>query len=261
VKILITILLAVVLQEPQASVEGIVVRSGTSRPVGSARILLARTDGPITASIVGRTDKIGRFTLSSVPPGRYRLFVEHADYVRTEFATPVIVAAGQRVQNISISLTPLGVITGHVLNELGDPASKIYVRAAASGGSTITAETRTNDLGEYRLFGLPPGAYLVSAERYAGPRIEQSPPNGFGRGAPIYVTPTPPCPDCPGEGRSMVSLATVVGAGNFIDPFALSGQTAPVLFFPGTTDRAAAQPVEVEPGNERSGINFQLIVR
>jgi hypothetical protein len=59
----------------------------------------------------------------------------------------------------------------------------------------------------------------------------------------------------------MIDLARVLSAGGFIDPFALTGQTSPTLFYPGTPERAAASAVEVLPGNERSGIDFQLIVR
>ena len=75
------------------------------------------------------------------------------------------------------------------------------------------------------------------------------------------MTPTPPCPDCPGEGVGSIGLANILSTGGFIDPRALTGQTYPAVFFPGTTDRAEAGSVKVTAGAQVDGIDMRLVVR
>jgi hypothetical protein len=78
------------------------------------------------------------------------------------------------------------------------------VRASVN---TSVFETTTNDLGDYRLYGLPPGKYIVSAAPYLAASIqrEAAPPPGMQTG--MIVVPTRPSPYSPGEGRGMSSLA------------------------------------------------------
>jgi hypothetical protein len=241
-------LLAMILQQNPATVEGVVINAATKTPVAGALVLLARADGPVIGAAVVSTNERGRFTFSNVAPGSYRLRAEHDDYIRSELSPPVAVEAGGGVRNMSITVTPTAVISGLVTDEFGAPARKVYVRAFTT---RAVAEARTNDLGEYRLFGLEPGAYIISAERYPGPSIQAGRVN----------TPTPPCPDCRGEGTMMMSLTGLLAAGAFIDPRALTGQVYPPVFFPGTTDRSAAAPVKVAPGARVEGIDLRLIVR
>jgi hypothetical protein len=241
-------LLALLLRQDPGTVDGVVINAATKTPVSGALVLLARTEGPLSGAVVVSTNDRGRFTFSNVLPGTYRLRAEHDDYMRSELSPAVAVEAGGAARNLTISVTPTAVISGIVMDEFGAPAGKIYVRAHTT---RVVAEVRTNDLGEYRLFGLEPGAYVISAERYQGPTIQ---------GARL-ATPTPPCPDCMGEGTMSMSLTSLLATGAFIDPRALIGQTYPPVFFPGTTDRAAAEPVKVAAGARLEGIDLRLIVR
>jgi hypothetical protein len=78
-------------------------------------------------------------------------------------------SAGQKMENVSLRLTPHGVITGRVLEEDGEPAVEAAVQILrqqyTNGKKQLTAgnSTLTNDLGEYRIFGIKPGRYWVSA--------------------------------------------------------------------------------------------------
>ena len=70
------------------------------------------------------------------------------------------------------SLVRGAAIAGRVVDDLGEPAQRVQVRAAklrrfASEWRLIPfgESVETNDLGEYRLHGLPPGEYVVSASR------------------------------------------------------------------------------------------------
>jgi hypothetical protein len=252
----LVLLLALVAQQPAATVSGIVTDAVTKAPVAAARVLLARVDGPLTSSLTITAGADGRFTASAVPPGAYRIFADRDDYLRGEHRGVVQVKSGQPIHDLAIVLTPTGVISGRVMNEHGEPASKIFVRALTESQVLATfprwvAEARTNDLGEYRLFSLPPGRYIVSAQRYPGPHIEGT----------NYRIPTPPCPDCRGEGIGTMALAGLLKSGAFIAPAALAGQMYPTIYFPGTTELAAGQRIELRPGAEIGGIDLTLIVK
>jgi hypothetical protein len=245
--IAMALLALLVLQDP-GTVDGVVINAATKSPVSGALVLLARTDGPLASAVVVSTNDRGRFTFSKVPPGTYRLRAEHDDYMRSEVSPAVTIEPGAAARNLTIAVTPTAVISGIVLDEFGAPMGKVYVRAFTTH---VVAEVRTNDLGEYRLFGLEPGTYVVGAERYKGPTIEGGRVN----------TPTPPCPDCMGEGTMMMALTGLLASGAFIDPRALTGQTYLPVFYPGTTDRGSAEPIKVAAGARIEGIDLRLIVR
>jgi hypothetical protein len=256
-------------QAPQTphTVPHTVIDAKTQAPVAFARVLFARTDAPLTQSIVIAADARGAFKTDAVPPGTYRVFAEHDDYMRGARAEPLSIRAGEVVPAMSIAITPTAVIAGRITSENGEAAVKVYVRAyrmtPAGPSADVSAEARTNDLGEYRLFGLEPGAYVVSAQPYAAPSIGTVEMPG-GRGGPAglqYIVPTPPCPDCRGEGRGMQAIAQLTGAGGFIHPFALTGQTYPRVYFPGTTEPAQAKPVMVDAGARLDSIDLRLVLK
>ena len=230
------------------TVRGVITDADSKVAVPHARVLFARTDGPITASVVLEADDQGRFS-AAVPAGSYRVFADAPNYLRREHSQSVAVQASSQVLPIAIALTRTGVITGRVTGASGTPVTNAYVRAWTSAG--MVAETRSNDLGEYRLFGLAPGSYVVSAERYLAPRIEGT----------SYVTPTPPCPDCRGEGRGMMGLAGIVKTGGYIDPRAIASRPQGPVFYPAATDRTGATPVQAGPGSVVGGINLTLTGR
>src|SRR5688500_9470061 len=66
---------------PKSSIEGIVLKAGTEipQPIANARINLETAPG---AGKVIRTTSGGRFALSDLAPGRYRLIVEKDGFAR-----------------------------------------------------------------------------------------------------------------------------------------------------------------------------------
>ena len=233
-------------QPPAAAVRGVVIDTASKQPVGGAAVLLVRPDA-LAQALVATTDDLGRFSFAKVAPAGYRLRAEHDDYLRGEFVSIDVAAEGAR-SDVTLTLTPTAVISGRVTDQYGEPASRIVVRALTT---RVVAETRTNDLGEYRLFGLPPDAYVISAERYPGPSIQGS----------AVQTPTPPSPDSPGEGVMRAPLSAILTSGGFIDSRALTRETSPTVFYPGTTDRSAATPIKAGPGARTDGIDLRLVVR
>jgi hypothetical protein len=83
----------------------------------------------------------------------------------------VDLADGQTRERVDITLARWGAMTGHVFDELGDPLQGASVqllqvryqggrrRLVGAGGSS----SPTDDLGRFRIYGVPPGQYIVSA--------------------------------------------------------------------------------------------------
>ena len=76
------------------------------------------------------------------------------------------------LEHIDVDLPCPAVVSGRILDEYGDPIENAYVRieriVLSRGrrrlvGVSGAAASQTNDLGRYRIFGLPPGRYLVDA--------------------------------------------------------------------------------------------------
>jgi hypothetical protein len=100
-------------------------------------------------------------------PGPYRLTVQKAGYVPLDPATvPTFwVVAGQSLDVATVSLQKGGVIAGRILDSSGEPMVDVNVRAVKPGAAIdlMGEASRTNDLGEFRVFGLAPGQYIVVA--------------------------------------------------------------------------------------------------
>jgi hypothetical protein len=77
---------------------------------------------------------------------------------------------GQVLERIDFSLPPGAVIAGQVLDDAGDPLAgavvqalrQQYVQGVRQLGAAAQADV-TDDLGQFRVFGLPPGTYFLRA--------------------------------------------------------------------------------------------------
>jgi hypothetical protein len=85
-------------------------------------------------------------------------------------AVEIEVLADRPVTRVEVPLRRGGVITGRILDPRGEPLAEISVMlmrkvATSSGGSPgmPTIPTQTNDLGEFRLAGIPDGEYTLLA--------------------------------------------------------------------------------------------------
>lgn len=126
-----------------------------------------------------KTDDEGRYQFKSLAAGRYGLVA--ASYINTsadvlESSTKPFkvctIAAGEELKDIDITLVRGGVITGRITDADNQPVIAMRVKLSyfdAQGKKQafpafITNEEMfpTDDRGVYRLFGLPPGRYLVS---------------------------------------------------------------------------------------------------
>jgi hypothetical protein len=129
----------------------------------------------------------GEFVFEQVPVGLYRIEARRDRFSYTPNGAVVDVQPRAQVQNVSVAMTPAAAITGVVLDESDKPVpfavvtslSVDYVPGGVRALRTI-AFVETNDLGEYRLYGLAPGEYLVSVDlsdtANREPRVRQNIP-------------------------------------------------------------------------------------
>ena len=149
------------------------------RPLRHAIVTATAAEMPGARQVV--TDDDGRFAFSNLPPGRYSLVAEKPGYVKTFHGskrpggtqgTAVAVLAGQPAPAIAIRVPRGAVITGTIRDQFGSPVSTAQVsvkQAVVVNGRRQMTDVpnlrvpiaTTDDLGRYRIYGLPPGEYAV----------------------------------------------------------------------------------------------------
>jgi len=262
----------------KATIEGTVVRSSTGEAVSRAQITIVRNAaapvaagqpnpaatqpqaaGPRGAPPQGAqgqanaanqtpsiapvfTDDQGRFQLTDLEPGTYRLFAARNGYTRMEYGqklmnrpgTVLNLTAGQIMKDVAFKLTPAGTVTGRIVDELGEPLPGMTVQILRStydqnGKRTLqpTSSAKSNDLGEYRVYFVPPGRYFVSALA-AAPSFD-----------------------------AILAAATNPGGGANANEVVAPGYVQ--TYYPNTTDYTRAAAIEVLPGSEVSGMNFTMV--
>ena len=159
----------------------------TGVPLPRAEVRLdPLTGAPSSDALVIATDEQGRYEFRNVPAGRHSLSAWTSGYVSLSYGQrrpfegprPFEIADAQALQNVDFSLPKGGVIVARVTDELGEPIAGVKITAqqprffdgerrllpVTGGGSlSLFSLPATNDLGEQRLYGLPPGDYYVSA--------------------------------------------------------------------------------------------------
>jgi hypothetical protein len=147
--------------------------------------------------------------------------------------------------DVALTIAAGAVITGAITDARGRavPDMPIAIVAVGAPGARATpVRGVTDDRGVYRLFGLAPGDYLVSALPRPGAADA-----GRSGGATIDVLATT---------DADVRSARAGGASGDA-PRRRPVAYAPV-FYPGTTDAASAATVAVDVGEERAGVSFAL---
>src|SRR5436190_6435510 len=124
------------------------------------------------------TDRSGKFVVSDLDEGSYRIAVTLNGYVRQEYGqrvfpgqgTQLNLAAGQTLRDLTIRLTATGNVGGRIMDNEGQPAVGVPLQLLKAiynqFGQRVfqgAGTARTNDRGEYRFFWVTPGRYYLSA--------------------------------------------------------------------------------------------------
>ena len=130
---------------------------------------------PINTTVPGRTvftDSEGTFRINGLAAALYAVSASAPGYVLPSTDSSVPPTYHRIGENVRIELVRGGVITGSVTNAAGEPVIAVTVRAsmirdangrAAKMPFAFSLEQTTDDRGIYRIFGLLPGTYVVSA--------------------------------------------------------------------------------------------------
>ena len=224
----------------RATIEGIVTKDPGSELVKKALIELIAENQAEGADYTAVTGADGSFHIEQIVPGRYHLFAERTGLLEVDKhgvhtdGRVLTLAPGQELKDLQIRLQAAAVVQGRVTDEDGDPLPNAQVavlrQTYVSGHSRWeqAGSERTNDLGEYRISGLPAGSYFLSV----------SPPPDF---------------------KSLIEAASTAandqhGNGTPDKPVRTSYQTT---YYPGTQDRGQAAQVQLHAGDDFPA-NFSL---
>ena len=138
----------------------------------------AADPGPMSNSYQGRVDANGRFTASSVPPGRYRLsaagapgwFLESANVGGQDALDfPFELKAGQGAGNVTLTFTDKQTeLTGTIVNDQSQPAVDYTLiifpvdNRYWQGPSRRIQTARPGTDGRFTVRNLPPGDYKIA---------------------------------------------------------------------------------------------------
>jgi len=185
-----------------------IVADESGQPLPNARVVVEGTATTV------RADFEGRVVVAAAPTATLR--VRKAGYVPQEIAV-------SRWRD-EIRLIRAVAIAGQITNDRGEPVPSATVTAtprdSVSAGSGKALNATTDDRGEYRIGGLAPGTYIVSA------RSDRS---------------------------------TIVGISNGVSSGVVGFADARFAsYFPDAPDVAAATPIRLGPGDERRDIDFHV---
>ena len=170
----------------------------TGAPLRRAQISIFATEGQVRR--ITTTDAEGRYEFVELPAGRFSVSATKGGYVTLQYGqrrpfeagTPVVVADGDTVERIDFALPRGSVIAGRVADEFNEPLAQAQVQALrfqyGPDGQRRPMPTQfatTDDRGEFRLFGLMPGEYVVNAGVRSPMGIASTPnPNDSSEGFP-----------------------------------------------------------------------------
>jgi hypothetical protein len=166
--------------------------SDDGRPLTNAS-LIAQVNSNMGASKVTRSDAQGRFAFDELSPAVYTIFATAPGYVDPSIMTGLPSQWPRHLIGAQVKITMLkgGVITGTITNSNGDPVIAVPVRATLANGPSTSlmsfvgagGASESDDRGVYRIFGLLPGQYIVSA---GGSQFSLISTNGFDLDVPTY---------------------------------------------------------------------------
>ena len=148
-------------------------------PLRLRRVTIESMDGG-RGPFMATTSSDGRYEIHNLPPGAYRMRAEDLGTTPVAFGqrgpldrgAVIDVKAGASIDDVDVALPRPAVVGGRVLDEYGDPLEnasvRVYRTALLKGRRSLVTPglvmaRQTDDLGRYRISGLPPGRYIVGA--------------------------------------------------------------------------------------------------
>jgi protocatechuate 3,4-dioxygenase beta subunit len=257
-----------------ASISGtITTDEAQPKPLRRTRVTLR--GGPLTQPKTAITRDDGSFAFDALPAGTYTLRAAKDAYVPMGYgaarsqrpSAPIALRDGE-AKRLTIRLPRGGVITGTVTGVDGQPVADVRVSAMVYRYNSFAGERRltqvgtnptlgllpgtsatTDDRGVYRLFGLPPDDYVISATvRMLGPTGE------------LRVLSEAEIRRALADVRSGQHVAPATQPARTPDaaPAPARSATFSPIYFPGTAVASQATVVTVGKAEERTGVDIAL---
>ncbi len=212
-----------------ASISGRITTADTGNPIRRAEVRAISERG---LTRLATTDDDGRFVVRDLPAGTFTLHASKSGFVPLYFGQrrpferrgSLTLTTGQRA-SADVRLPRGGAITGRIVDATGEPVLGATVQAlrrrmvdGQRGLQAVGSADTTDDTGAYRVYGLLPGDYYITAtprriEDRTGRIVASATP---GRGAPIFYPGTANrdeatriTVDVSGEARADMQLTTV----------------------------------------------------
>ena len=227
-------------------IRGRLMTADTGAPVRRAQVRISGLDIMPKVSV---TDAEGRYEFRDLPSGRFNVNASKSGFVSVSYGQTRPFEAGkaidlgeaQVIDKADIAMPRGSAISGRILDEFGEPVADAQVTALRSAWSngkrrlqSAGRPASTNDLGQYRIYGLPPGEYFVSAT--------------VGAGNEVFIV-------------DRVAAATFIN-GSPAGPSPSGSEPrsgyAPT-YFPGTSNGAEAQRIQLAVGQDMSTADFALL--
>ena len=244
----------------------------TPQPVRRAQVSLISSDATVARNTL--TDASGRFAFADLPAGRFTLAASKPGWVRASYGakrydrpgTTITLTDGQKMTGVAMKMAHGGVIAGTILDETGLPAQGVQVRVMQyrmlNGERTLSPVRagglfgeETDDRGAFRMFGLPAGDYVLSAQpRNMGGEIRAMTPAEIRAALAALQQPNAPS-------------ATVNATAGAPTPAAPTPRPDPEtvgyasVYYPGTVTVSSAATVALGPGEEAYGRRFLAAAR
>ena len=212
-----------------ASISGTVVSAGTGQPLRKAHVDLSPDgDRNLNRPLGAITDASGHFEIQNITPGRYDLSATHRGYVSKRYhqenadfpGAMLTLSAGQAVKDITFRLEQTAVIDGHVYDEDGDPLQ----------GAAVQILRRTYMNGKRTMTTVN----QVMTDDRGAYRIFDIEPGHY------YV------------------MASWGAERMFGDPGDRGEPMYAPVFYPNADSADRAAPIDLKPGDELPGMDFQL---
>lgn len=210
---------------------------------GPARRAIVSIAGPAFPSgALATTDDEGRYLFADVPAGRYTLSVSKAGLVSAHHGSTrpgrgpgLPIEVRDALVRADLEMLPGAIIFGLLRDHSGEPRSMgvtAFERRVVNGEVVWLAvrSGTTEATGEFRIAGLAPGTYLVSASPgalYAGARVPADAEFAAAARGELLPLSGPSAP----RRQNVVYVPT---------------------FFPGVTDASQAAPIVIGVGEERN---------
>jgi hypothetical protein len=175
-------------QAGSARISGRVIAADSGAPLAGARVAIDATrllNTPLSSlSRTTSTDANGVFDFPGLPAGDYRLTAAKTGYLDRSIGrssssggSRISVRERQALAVPAISMIRGGAINGRIFDAYGEPLARVPVHVrrfqyTPDGRRTVVpagVSDMTDDLGQFRVYGLPAGDFLVVAARPVAP--------------------------------------------------------------------------------------------